>query len=596
LLAAVLILLMPSLTYSGMLMTENAFFTAFVTACFAIAVTLERPTVLHQFLALAAIGFTSTVRPQGLVLLFIYGIALVLKLALDLRAPDRESGFRHIRGQLLRYVPTGLAGLLLAGGYVLYTSLQGSGLEAVLGPYGGVVKVDYDLSYASNWIVDHFAELTLSVAVLPVSAMIVLLGGALRGWATSSAERAFIAVTASAFVLVVIEVGIYASRFSLRIEERNMFCVAPLLFLAFSLWLSRGLPRPMLLTAVAAIAPPALLLALDLKSLLNISILSDTFGLIPLLRLSGTFEGGVETVELLVWAGGFGAGLAFALLPRRLATFVLPSTVALFLVVSSYAVYGSIRDHARATLELTSASNPSWIDERIGTNSEAAFVYGASLDFIGFAQIMWQTEFWNRSIGTVVYPSGFPDVASLPGRFAAFDGLTGRIAPTSSGGRLSDVRYAVAPTTVQPAGDLLAREGRLALYRIDPPMRLASHIGGVYADGWMGNFAALTHYASPKRRGLVHVRVTREAWGGESPPGRVTIKVGPLLTQTGLPTIGEPAATSTWTVRSGSARTFVLPTPRSPYRLEVHIEPTFSPATYGQPDGRQLGAQVYFGF
>ena len=71
-----------------------------------------------------------------------------------------------------------------------------------------------------------------------------------------------------------------------------MFGVAPLLFLAFSLWLARGLPRPIALTAVAALAPAALVLTLDLKSLLNIGILSDTFGLIPLMRLSNAVDGG----------------------------------------------------------------------------------------------------------------------------------------------------------------------------------------------------------------------------------------------------------------------------------------------------------------
>jgi hypothetical protein len=108
----------------------------------------------------------------------------------------------------------------------------------------------------------------------------------------------------------------------------------------------------------------------------------------------------------------------------------------------------------------------------------------------------------------------------------------------------------------------------------------------------MGGFAALTHYATPIGRGRLYVRVSREAWGGQSPPGRVTIKVGPLVVRNAQPTIGEPAASRTWTVRSGKARTFLLPTPKSPFRLEISIDPTFSPATYGQADGRQLGAQV----
>jgi hypothetical protein len=591
LLAAVFVLLMPSLTYTGMLMTENAFFPAFVVACFAIAVTLERPTLLRQLVALVAIGLTVAVRPQALVLVLIYLTALGLTLALDLRTPDGPRSFQYLRERLLAYWPTALAGLVLGGSYVLYKALQGAGLESGLGPYAGVVKVHYDLGDASGWVVDHFAELGLSVALIPVSALIVLLGGALRGWATSESERAFLAVVASAFVLVVVEVGIFASRFSLRIEERNMFVVAPLLFMAFALWLSRGLPRPVLLTAIAALAPSVLLLTLDLKSLLNIGILSDTFGLIPLLRLSSDVDGGVDTVQRLVWVGGFGLALAFALLPRRLAAVGLPSIVALFLVLSSYYVFGAIRDYSRATLGLTNPADPSWIDTRIGSDSEAAYFYGTAPDPIGEAQIMWQTEFWNRSVGTVVYPLGMPDPAGLPTRAATFNTLTGRIAP-SAGGDLTNVRYAVAPSMVQPVGTLLTRAGSLALYRINPPMRLATHLGGVSADSWMGGFAALTHYATPSRRGHLFVRLSREGWGGKSPPGHATVKVGPLVTKDGQPAIGEPAASETWTVRSGIARSFILPTPKSPFRLEVRIEPTFSPADYGYADGRELGAQL----
>jgi hypothetical protein len=47
LLAAVLVVVMPSFIYTGMLMTENAFLPA-VVRCFAIGVTLERRTLLRQ--------------------------------------------------------------------------------------------------------------------------------------------------------------------------------------------------------------------------------------------------------------------------------------------------------------------------------------------------------------------------------------------------------------------------------------------------------------------------------------------------------------------------------------------------------------------
>ena len=592
LLAAVLVLLMPAYVYTGMLMTENAFFPAVVATCFAIALTLERPTLLRQALVLGAIGLTFVVRPQGIVLLPVYMTALALKLIFDLRCPGGPRGIRHVQGELRRFLPTAMTLVLLGGAYVLRKLTQGVGLETGLGSYGGVLMFDwYDPSTAADWVVDHFAEIGLSVALIPVSALIVLFGLSVRGWASSAAERAFVAVAASAFVLIVAQVGIYASRFSLRIEERNMFSVAPLLYLALSLWLARGLPRPPFLAAVAAFVPMALLFTLDLSRLLNIGILSDTFALIPLLRLSGRLAGGAESAEALMWMGGFAAAVAFAFLPRRAAHLVLPAIVGLFLVVFSYSVFGSIRDYSERTLALTSTTNPSWIDERIGRRSNAVYVYGATPDPFGEAQVMWQTEFWNRSVGTV-YSLGFPDPSSLPTASATFDTLTGRFVPTSGGEPATRIRYAIAPTTVQLMGRLLAGEGRLALYRVDPPLRFRTHLGGVYADGWMGEFAAFTHYGTPSRRGGVHVRVSREGWGRESPPGQVKINVGPLVAVGGQPTVGQPAASRTWTVRSGTARSFILPTPKSPYRVEVLVDPTFSPADYGEADTRQLGAQL----
>jgi hypothetical protein len=590
LVAAVLVLMMPALTYTGMLMTENAFFPAVVTACFLIALTLERPTVLHQALALAAIGVASAIRFQGLVLLVVLATALALKLVLDLRAPDGGRGVRFVLQELRRFLPSALTLVLLAGAYVVVKASEGAGLESGLGSYGGIVKVEYDVSSAAGWVVDHFAELSLSVAVVPVSALIVLFGLAVRGWATNATERAFLAVAASAFVLIVVQVGVYASRFALRIEERNMFSVAPLLFLALMLWIARGMPRPLLLTAFAAFIPAALLLTLDLGSLLNVGILSDSFGLIPLLRLSGQIDGGVEAVETILWIGGFAAGLAFALVPRRYAKVVLPAGLALFLVVSSYSVFGAIRDHARATRALTGAFDASWIDHRIGTGSDAVFLYGGTADLRNEAQVMWQTEFWNRSIGAVSR-LGAPEPAPLPESTARFHPVTGRLEP-ESGSASAGIRYMVAPTGVELSGTSLESQGPLTLYRVEEPVRLISHLGGVYPDGWMGSDAALTHYASPGRSRRLSVRVSRPEWMRRSPRSLVTIAIGPIGDLNGAPTIAHVTARRKWTIQTGMSRRFELPTPSSGFRLQIHVEPTFSPASFGGGDTRHLGARL----
>jgi hypothetical protein len=440
-----------------------------------------------------------------------------------------------------------------------------------------VVKVEYDISNASSWVVHHFAELTLSVAVLPVSALVVLLVLALRGWRTTAAERALLAVATSSFVLVVLEVGIFASRFSLRIEERNMFTVAPLLFLAFGLWLARGLPRPLVPAIVAAFAPAAVLLTLDLKSLLNIGILSDTFGLIPLLRLSDLVRGGTDTVQVLLWLGALAAALAFVLLPRRIAAVALPAGVALFLVLSSYSIYGAVRDHSKATLALTTPSAPSWVDETIGTDAHAAYIYGSTPDLVGEAQIMWQTEFWNRSLDKVL-TVGPPEPAPLAETPVALDPGTGRIVAPGP------IPYAVVPSTLVPAGTLIALRPPLALYRVTPPLRLAGRLDGIYRDGWMGADASFTRYGAST--GSVRVRVSRRTWHKPSPPARITIRTVPL---------GDASVATdlkTWTVGTGLSRTFTLKTPKPPYQVLIHATPTFSRSDYGEADTRQLGAEV----
>ena len=50
LVAAALVLVMPSMLYTGVLMSENAFLPLFLAACYATALALERPTVKRQAL------------------------------------------------------------------------------------------------------------------------------------------------------------------------------------------------------------------------------------------------------------------------------------------------------------------------------------------------------------------------------------------------------------------------------------------------------------------------------------------------------------------------------------------------------------------
>ena len=585
-----LTLALPAFVYTNTLMTENVFFPAFVLALFALALALERPTMFLQLFMLGTLALAVAVRVQAIVLVPIFVTALVLKILLDLRSSAGRLALRPAAAAVRPYLPTLGLIVVAAVGYAVWKAAQGLSLTTGLGAYAGAGSNIYSARDAFRWVVYHFAELTLLVGVIPASAFILLFGLA---WAKRNgfgpAERAFLATTAASIVWLVIEVGTFASHFSLRIEERNMFDVAPLLLLALVLWLHRGLPRPSTLTAVAALVPVALLLTLPLDSLLNVSILSDTFGLIPFWRLATKLSGGVNDARIVLAAGALAAGVVFAAIPRRIAAPLTVGAVLAFLIGSSYSVFGGVQGFAQATDGLTGATNRSWIDDAVPANEQVAFLFGGAADPFAESKILWETEFWNRRLSSVYY-LGQSEATGLPYLAASADPRTGRIAV--AGGTAP--RYVVAPPTLELVGRQVAATSSLVLYKIRPPLQLGETVDGIYPDHWMGSDAGLTRYAGKGR--TIRVSLSRATWAGPDVPSRVRIAAGPATTGTdGSLRMQKPTAVQTWTIHSSAQKTFTLPTPPPPYRVEVHIEPTFSPAQFGQPDTRQLGAQVEFG-
>ena len=152
-------------------------------------------------------------------------------------------------------------------------------------------------------------------------------------------------------------------------------------------------------------------------------------------------------------------------------------------------------------------------------------------------------------------------------------------------------------------GTTKAKLGPWRLVKIDYPVSLTDATTGFYVDGWMGNRALYAQFASPKpgHPGVVKVVVSRTGWGGVDVPGHVTIRVGKLrITPNGNAgtnlALGRVTATRTWTVHARKQRTFLVPTPRPPYAVEVTVTPTFVPALLDprSPDRRKLGAIVSF--
>jgi len=584
--SSALVLLMPALLYSGMLMTENAFLPTFVLAAWAIAVALERPTLLAQLTALAAVGLVCVFRIQGIVLLLVLPTALVLKLALDLRANPSLRRWRPVLKELGRFWPTAVVLGIALVGYIAYKVDRGASLSSGLGDYSAVATTHYSFHDGARWALYHLAELPLVFGVVPACAFVVLVVLAFWRGTPSPQERAFLAVTTSALVWVVLEVALFASRFSLRVEERYMFVLGPLFMLALVLWLDRGLPRPLVLAVVAAAIPAGLLATLPLGSLLNVSIFSDTFGLIPFLRQAELH--GLGDARALLLGGAAAAGLLFLLVPRRIAPAVIPLAIAVFLSLTTHSVDGAIRGYAGGLSAIGGSSGEhSWIDDAVGRDADVGYLYGTSTDLFAEASLLWQTEFWNRSIKRV-YNLGSPEPTGFAETTLKLDSRTGRLVAVSA----AAPKYVVAANGFDLAGAVVAEHPPFVLYRIVGPLRLASSVQGVYGDSWTGANATYLRYATPDgRRGTVRLRLSRAAWGGPDIPGQVHIQVVALRgSKTSITT------TRRWVIHSSGTRVFNLPTPRPPFEVNVRIRPTFSPSKFGLPDTRQLGAQATFNF
>jgi hypothetical protein len=584
--ASALVLLMPALLYSGMLMTENAFLPTFVLAAWAIAVALERPTLLAQLMALAAVGLVCVFRIQGIVLLLVLPSALVLKFALDLRANPSLRRWRPALKELGMFWPTAVVLGIAVVGYIAYKIAHGASLSSGLGNYSLVATTQYSFHDGARWALYHVAELPLVFGVVPACAFVVLLVLAFWRGTPSPQERAFLAVTTSALIWVVLEVALFASRFSLRVEERYMFALGPLFMVALVLWLDRRLPRPLVPAVVAAAIPAALLATLPLGSLLNVSIFSDTFGLIPFLRQAELH--GLDHARALLLGGAVAAGLLFLFVPRRLAPVVVPLAVATFLSLTTHSVEGAIRGYASGLSQAAGGGDHSWIDDAVGREANVSYLYGTSTDLFAEASLLWQTEFWNRSLRQV-YNLGSPEPVGFLETTLKPDYRTGRLVAV---GRTVPARYIVAANGYEIAGSVVARHPPYVLYRIARPLRLGSSMQGVYGDGWTGADAVYRRYAAPGGRGgIVRLTLSRAGWGGPDVPGHVRIEVLELR--------GAHAklrTTRRWVIHSRRTRMFNLPTPRPPFEVSVRVQPTFSPSKFGLPDTRQLGAQATFAF
>src|SRR4029079_11389112 len=181
----------------------------------------------------------------------------------------------------------------------------------------------------------HAAELSLYLGVLPLAALLAL-------WFSprdvTPAARAFAAASLAIVVWLLLEVAAFGSQPSVnKIEERNLFYVAPLALIALGGLAAEGVVtkrrRPL---AAAAFVAGVLPVFISFERFVTTSAVAYTRALLPWWWVQDHWI----HMDQLRWAAlalGLAAAALFLWLPRRYAL-VLPGLVAAYFVLTAFVV------------------------------------------------------------------------------------------------------------------------------------------------------------------------------------------------------------------------------------------------------------------
>jgi hypothetical protein len=462
LLAALLAVALPSLLYAGEVMTENVFYPLFLCVALMLVVTLERPTALRQLALLALCGLAYLTRAQALA--FFPAVLL---------APVLLRSWRSFR---TLYAAAALA----VGGLLGLQLVRGASPLDLLGAYSVTGEHRYGVGEVARWLLYHVAELDLYLGVVPFSATLVLFALWSR---LPRAVRPFLAATAALSICFLLEVSAFASLPSVeRIEERNLFYLAPLALIGLLVWIDQGLPRPALAAGAAAALGAALPGVIPYERLIGVPSQSDTLMLLPLWRIHERWSVALSDLAAVTVVLALAGALTFLVVPRRYALALPLAVLALFLVAArpisarmEYAALGALAEgmnqHPR-----------NWVDEAVAGQGEVAVIWTGNTSRFS----VWQNEFFSRSVGPVYYVND--DMGGgLPTTKLTLDPRTGIL--YNQDGSTVNVDFVLTDGSATPAGQQIAADGKrgVFLYAVAPPLRQVAIVQGLHPnDTWSG--------------------------------------------------------------------------------------------------------------
>ncbi len=363
--------------------------------------------------------------------------------------------------------------------------------------------------------------LMIGVGILPVLfALAWVLGGPVETREDRTLLGLFVGLSIGFVLYAAVKASFLATTFAIRVEERNLIYLSPIVFVVAARWLLERRVRPFPV-AIAAAACGWLLWSTPYHAYEH--LYSDALGLSILQWLNQTWAFTIDDLRWLLFAI-LAAGIGFAVLLRSSATrTVVVATALVGCATVAWNLTGEISAANQAVAPAKFQRSliptpPDWIDRETG-RSRTIFLGKSLSGSLAF----WTLEFWNQSLQDVwsVDASAPPPGPTVT---PDFQGTDGAVSP-----QLPD-EWAVTQPEITMAGNLAEHAGGLDLYRLTRPIRMVSFVSGITPDGWMveGDMSAFVRFAKQPTPGTLTISVSRTAaCGGQAPFALHVPRLGP---------------------------------------------------------------------
>lgn len=455
--------LVPSMAYSSLLLTENLFYPLVLLCVAVLARTLRRPRIRMQLALVGLVALAYLTRAQAGSLAVVY-VAAVLTYGWT-------CGARGI-SRALRNHAVGIGAFAACALLTMAASLaRGTAIRGVLGAYAEA-PTRVKLEEVPMWVIIHLADMAMYVVVVPLAGAAVVAVLGLRRSADAPL-RLYAAVAVPLIVVAVMIVSAFSSVVSVNgrdvLGERNLFYVMPVVLTGFALWIEHRMPRPRRLTTIVAVALVACVAPIPLFDLQQNAVFQAPGIVLWLLAIPrGPAGVAVVTVVVLVLL------VLWFRIPQSRAGAPWVVTAGCFLVAGTLVVLGLGRA-SKTELRKGIGGERTWIDDRVGHDADVAVLWREpprprDVRSLPIDRVLWLNEFFNRSLGDVLLlgtsdPFPFTPVAV---------GENGAV--RSRDGRRLQPRYALAVCPLGIHGNVLATDPGTGarLYRVAAPLRITS--------------------------------------------------------------------------------------------------------------------------